>query len=434
MKQPSGAHPASAAQRCVGLPPAPESARQARDLVHATCTTAGLPDDMLATAVLLTGELVTNAIVHARTDIRVTVSATSSGVSVQVRDHSPHLPSRRPYGRSASTGRGSELVQLLATEHGVSELSAAGKVVWFCLGDGPKVQSGGAPDPHGGAAEDQAVISLLDLPVALYCAWQQHAEALLREYVLVCFAAGAEPGVLDEYGAADQAMSVLASQAGDIFAALDAGSERLELRLAVPAGEAWRFSVLSSVLDRAAGMAAAGSLLAPTSQPEIVALRRWCCGEVVRQASGLPPSPWHGAGRCDAPPVGTPAQWDATRVTTSTEAVIAADDTNRIIAVSPALAKLLGWSPDELPGRRLVAVIPERFREAHIAGFTRHLVTAEARILDRPVTFPALLRDGHEIPVHITITAEHAGAGRTVFVAFLTPAQPPDGQPTRKGQ
>jgi PAS domain S-box-containing protein len=41
--------------------------------------------------------------------------------------------------------------------------------------------------------------------------------------------------------------------------------------------------------------------------------------------------------------------------------VIAADDANRIVAVSRPLARLLGWRPEDLAGRRVVTVVPPRF-------------------------------------------------------------------------
>jgi PAS domain S-box-containing protein len=101
--------------------------------------------------------------------------------------------------------------------------------------------------------------------------------------------------------------------------------------------------------------------------------------------------------------------------------VIAADDANRIIAVSAAAADLLGWEVGELVGQRIVQVIPTRFREDHIASFTDVLLTGTTTILDRTVRVPALRRDGTEVPVDLHVRREKAGGDRVVFVATLLP-------------
>jgi PAS domain S-box-containing protein len=103
-------------------------------------------------------------------------------------------------------------------------------------------------------------------------------------------------------------------------------------------------------------------------------------------------------------------------------ATVAADEANRIIAVSPAALELLGYDgPDDLVGSRIVAIVPERFRQAHIAGFTMYLLVGRKPLLERPVQVPALRRDGTETDVEMTVRVERVGEGRKVFVATLRP-------------
>ena len=77
--------------------------------------------------------------------------------------------------------------------------------------------------------------------------------------------------------------------------------------------------------------------------------------------------------------------------------VVAADDTNRIIAVSPSVAELLGYEVDELVGERVTTIIPPRLRELYVAGFTRYLATGKVTLLGRRLQLPARHRDGTEI-------------------------------------
>jgi PAS domain S-box-containing protein len=107
-------------------------------------------------------------------------------------------------------------------------------------------------------------------------------------------------------------------------------------------------------------------------------------------------------------------------IAASPHAVIAADDRNRIVAASRSALEMLGYNGgEELVGRRILAVIPARYHQAHLAGFTLHLNVGRSPLLDRPVTVPAVRRDGSEILVELTVTARQAPGGRRMFVAEL---------------
>ena len=92
----------------------------------------GGPAAALDRVLLLTSELVTNAILHARTPLRLTVGLESGQVVVRVYDSVRVLPRRRAYRTDAGTGRGMHLVEALADEWGVLE-SSSGKCVWFAV-------------------------------------------------------------------------------------------------------------------------------------------------------------------------------------------------------------------------------------------------------------------------------------------------------------
>lgn len=87
------------------------------------------PSEAVETAALLVTELVTNAVLHARTSIVLTIDAEPGLVVVRVADHSNAMPIQRTYSRDAATGRGLALVDELAAAWGV-EHSADGKEVW----------------------------------------------------------------------------------------------------------------------------------------------------------------------------------------------------------------------------------------------------------------------------------------------------------------
>jgi anti-sigma regulatory factor (Ser/Thr protein kinase) len=87
-------------------------------------------DRLIETVTLLTSELVTNAIVHARGPVSVRMTVTERVLRVEVNDHSRQLPRRRSPGPDDEVGRGMVVVEELAQQWGTEE-AGDGKVVWF---------------------------------------------------------------------------------------------------------------------------------------------------------------------------------------------------------------------------------------------------------------------------------------------------------------
>ncbi|HET7312378.1 MAG TPA: PAS domain S-box protein [Mycobacteriales bacterium] len=416
--------PTGGVQRQLTLPPAPDSARQARRFVAEVLTDAR-EDELLDVATLLTSELVTNGIVHAHTELRVVVDVTERFVRVEVADGNPSLPARRDYDESAMTGRGMEMVELLAHEFGAEPIDGDGKRVWFRLirGDTTGAASGGSEPARSTDSADAVgartrTIVLRGVPVALYCAWQQHAEAMLREATLV--ALDENGNSMGDYALAAQALGALASAAHEIFVLRDSEVATADVPMEIAAEALPWFPILRDLLARGTALSGAGRLLTPPSLPEIVALRNWVCEEVSRQAAGLQAQPWEALSVEEIGPAAASAE-ALELIRHSTSALVAADASNRIVSVSEAAKQLLGWDDGGLEGRRLVTIIPERFRDRHVAGFTRHLLDGTASLLGRTVTVPALRRDGSEVEVDLLIERRPDAATRALFVATLTP-------------
>jgi anti-sigma regulatory factor (Ser/Thr protein kinase) len=115
----------------MSLRPEPSSARQARRYVAERLAVLGYPDAAPAAELLVT-ELVTNAVLHARTPVSVSVEARGPMVWVGVADDSPRPPRRRQHSVDSGTGRGLVLVERMSDSWGV-EQREGGKVVWFEL-------------------------------------------------------------------------------------------------------------------------------------------------------------------------------------------------------------------------------------------------------------------------------------------------------------
>lgn len=110
----------------------PEAAGLARRLVADACGAAGLPADTCDSALLCTSELVTNAIVHGRSDIRLSIGASPGLLRIEVGDDNSRHPHLQPADDGALDGRGLFIVDLLTSRWGVRD-DHIGKVVWFEL-------------------------------------------------------------------------------------------------------------------------------------------------------------------------------------------------------------------------------------------------------------------------------------------------------------
>jgi len=111
------------------LAPDAPSAREARRFVDRTLRRWEC-DDLLDTVELLVSELVTNAVIHARSEVDVSVQLLPDRVRIEVADQSPDGLRRRALTPDQSSGRGISMVETLALAWGVTP-SRTGKAVWF---------------------------------------------------------------------------------------------------------------------------------------------------------------------------------------------------------------------------------------------------------------------------------------------------------------
>ena len=111
-----------------------ESAGAARRFLSATLASWGC-DAFDYVATLLVSELVSNALLHAGTELDVVVRRPDGGLRVEVHDRTHRLPTRKHYSITSTTGRGLALVEDLARDWG-AEVTAEGKFVWFEFDEG----------------------------------------------------------------------------------------------------------------------------------------------------------------------------------------------------------------------------------------------------------------------------------------------------------
>ena len=123
--------PPGAPHASVDLRPEPRAAREARIWVRAQVPPLG-PEAADALDILVS-EVVTNAVLHARTRFTVGVTRLPAAVLVTVADHNPQQPEQQAESDSRTSGRGLALLSALSDDWGVAT-EPDGKCVWFVLG------------------------------------------------------------------------------------------------------------------------------------------------------------------------------------------------------------------------------------------------------------------------------------------------------------
>ena len=88
---------------------------------------------------------------------------------------------------------------------------------------------------------------------------------------------------------------------------------------------------------------------------------------------------------------------------TAVNGMITVDSGGRIDFFNRAAERMFGFASDEVAGKNVTTLIPERYRNAHREGLERYLNTGEPRIIGKTVELNALRKDGTEFPVELSL-------------------------------
>ncbi|MEE8432266.1 MAG: PAS domain S-box protein, partial [Candidatus Desulfatibia sp.] len=107
-------------------------------------------------------------------------------------------------------------------------------------------------------------------------------------------------------------------------------------------------------------------------------------------------------------------------VTTVGEGIITTGQDLRIRLVNQELCKIFGYTEDELIGRNITVLIPEKYRAAHLAGVKRYLTEKTAKILGRRLELEGLRKDEAVFPLEVRVEeAFPQEIGERLFTAAI---------------
>jgi PAS domain S-box-containing protein len=95
---------------------------------------------------------------------------------------------------------------------------------------------------------------------------------------------------------------------------------------------------------------------------------------------------------------------------TAVDAIITTDSEGTVLTWNLGAELMFGYGP-EMVGRPVLAIIPERFRQAHLNGVWRFLQTGERRLIGRMVELAGLKQDGGEFPIELSLSTWQGARG-----------------------
>ena len=294
----------------LNLPPDPESARRARRFVRRQLAAWGC-EDLTEAAVLCVSELVTNAVIHTRTPLSLTMRWSPPRLRVELYDRSRSAAigarTLAAVGGHVGDGEGGEATSQATSGRGlliVAALSATvgetieddGKTVWFELEAGRGADAGPAviiQQPGSSNGHDTArlpTVRLLRVPVGIAVASDDHLIEVTRELSL-------DPGS----PLATRLLGALA-EAGGCFpfdedererlrAAQVFGNPRLDIEFRVDGDRLAALRRVAALLDEAEDVMRSGGMLTLAPPVAVGRYRHWILEEIASQLAGARPEP-----------------------------------------------------------------------------------------------------------------------------------------------
>jgi len=266
-------------------------------------------------------ELMSNGVLHARTEMRVFISRRGKGLRLEVHDDSsaPLLPPLKlvegvvslldeplqlelmgPRFPPAATGRGLSIVSALASAWGWYPEAGGGKIVWAELGTVEVAAQGAGRSFADRYVHVMRPVRVVAAPLRLVKESEDHFDDLFRELQMASLGG---PG-----GAArPEARQVVARLAPlaehvkgrlapmrepvrrAIWEAARRGDRLIDLNLLADAGMPSVFEMFAELLAESALGARRGFLLTEPPGGEVVAWRQWLRKEMESQITGRPP-------------------------------------------------------------------------------------------------------------------------------------------------
>lgn len=97
---------------------------------------------------------------------------------------------------------------------------------------------------------------------------------------------------------------------------------------------------------------------------------------------------------------------------TATDAIVTADSAGLIVGWNTGAERIFGYSEAEALGQPLTRLMPQRYRENHLAGISRVQSGEKRNVIGGTVELHGLTRTGSEFPLELSLSAWETSEGR----------------------
>jgi len=87
---------------------------------------------------------------------------------------------------------------------------------------------------------------------------------------------------------------------------------------------------------------------------------------------------------------------------TASDAILTIDEESTVLLANAATEKIFGWRPEELIGKTITLLMPERYRERHLQGIRRFIETGQRHVRWTAIDVEGLHQNGSEVPLEIS--------------------------------
>lgn len=102
----------------------------------------------------------------------------------------------------------------------------------------------------------------------------------------------------------------------------------------------------------------------------------------------------------------------------ATEGIILTDNKARIFLVNPAAQKIFGYSEEEMTGKSIELLIPQKYHHNHRQHQTNYYKHPQVRPMGKGRDLSAVRKDGSEFPVEVSLSY-FKDKGKTFVIAFV---------------
>ncbi|GJQ58348.1 MAG: hypothetical protein SCALA701_11490 [Candidatus Scalindua sp.] len=112
-------------------------------------------------------------------------------------------------------------------------------------------------------------------------------------------------------------------------------------------------------------------------------------------------------------------EYTSNLIDSAQDAIISINEKGIISVWNKLASKIFGYSRDEIIGRHISIIIPERYKKRHEEGMERFLTTEKARIIGRATEVYGITKEGIEVQIEMSLAFQKSENGQYSFTAII---------------